>query len=41
MTHEPVEFNDVLIVLLALTLMGTALLRKIRRRSAAIKQEVK
>jgi hypothetical protein len=43
-THEPVEFNDMLIVLLALALLGWALVRRFRRRSesrpAAIKQEV-
>ena len=29
MTHEPVELNDVLIIMLALTIVGTALVRRI------------
>jgi hypothetical protein len=30
MTHEPVEFNDVLFIMLALTMVGTSPVRKIR-----------
>lgn len=31
MTHEPVELNDVLFIMLALTLVGTSLVKRIRR----------